>query len=64
MRSKVHVVFSPAGTTADDVIIERISMTPNDRPIVLVTNDQNLKRRAKGLGCQTISTNTFVQFSK
>lgn len=64
MRSKVHVVFSPAGKTADDVIIERISITPKDRPILLVTNDQNLKRRAKGLGCETISTNAFVQISK
>lgn len=64
MRSKVHVVFSPADKTADDVIIERIQVTPSDRPIVLVTNDQNLKRRAKGLGCETISTNSFVQFSQ
>lgn len=64
MRSKVHVVFSPAEKTADDVIVERISVTPADRPILLVTNDQNLKRRAQGLGCTTLSTNAFVNFSK
>jgi hypothetical protein len=64
MRSKVHVVFSPGDRTADDLIVERIQVTPSDRPIILVTNDENLKRRAKGLGCQTISTSAFVQFSR
>ena len=64
VRAKVHVVYSPEGTTADDVIIERIMVTPKDRPILLVTNDNNLKSRAKGLGCETLSTQSFVAFSK
>lgn len=64
IRAKVHVVYSPEGTTADDVIIERIMVTPKDRPILLVTNDNNLKSRAKGLGCETLSTQSFVAFSK
>lgn len=60
IQSKVHVVFSPAGTTADDVIIERIKVTPKDRPIVVVTSDRNLGARAKGLGCEVISSQAFV----
>lgn len=64
VQSKVHVVFSPSGVTADDVIIERIQVTPKERPIVVVTSDRNLAARARGLGCQTISSSSFVSVAK
>lgn len=64
IQSKVHVVYSPAGITADDVIIERIRVTPPERPIIVVTSDRNLAARARGLGCQTISSASFVSVAK
>lgn len=64
IQSKIHVVFSPAGISADDVIIERIRVTPIDCPILVVTSDRNLSARARGLGCQTISSNAFVSVAK
>ena len=64
IQSKVHVVFSPSGVTADDVIVERVQVTPIERPIIVVTSDQNLAARARGLGCQTISSASFVSVAK
>ena len=64
IQSKVHVVFSPTGVTADDIIIERIRVTPKDKPILVVTSDRNLAARAKGLGCETISSESFVEVAK
>lgn|GEM_PF-5037075 len=64
IQSKVHVVFSPTGVTADDVIIERIRVTPKEKPVLVVTSDRNLAARAKGLGCETISSASFVSVSK
>ncbi|MFN8016404.1 MAG: NYN domain-containing protein [Acidimicrobiia bacterium] len=64
VQSKVHVVYSPLDVTADDVIIERIRVTPMQRPILLVTSDKNLSARAKGLGCQVVGTAAFVDISK
>lgn len=60
VQSKVHVVFSPSGMSADDVIIERIKVTPLNKPILVVTSDKNLAARAKGLGCETIASAAFV----
>lgn len=64
VQSKVHVVYSPSGITADDVIVERIRVTPPDRPIVVVTSDKNLSARVKGLGCLAISSASFVEVAK
>lgn len=64
IQSKVHIVFSPAGVTADDVIIERIRVTPKEFPVLVVTSDRNLAARAKGLGCETISSQSFVNVAK
>ena len=64
IQSKVHVVFSPSGVTADDVIVERIRVTPRDKPVLVVTSDRNLAARAKGLGCEVISSASFVSVSK
>ena len=64
IQSKVHVVFSPSGVTADDIIIERVRVTPLERPIIVVTSDRNLGARAKGLGCQVISSKSFVSVAK
>lgn len=64
VHSKVHVVFSPAGTSADDVIVDRIKMTPIEKPILVVTSDNNLRSRVKGLGCESISSSAFISCAK
>jgi predicted RNA-binding protein with PIN domain len=64
VQSKVHVVYSPSGVTADDVIVERIRVTPLDRPMLIVTSDKNLAARVKGLGCLAISSSAFVNVAK
>jgi len=49
----VRVLFSPVGVIADDVIVDLVEAEPDGRGIVVVTDDQELRRRARG--CRSVS---------
>jgi predicted RNA-binding protein with PIN domain len=46
----VEVVFTDAGRTADDEIVVRTNAAPSDRPVVVVTSDNELRTRVTALG--------------
>jgi predicted RNA-binding protein with PIN domain len=46
----VEVVFTDAGRTADDEIVARANATPPERPVVVVTSDNELRDRVTALG--------------
>jgi predicted RNA-binding protein with PIN domain len=46
----VEVVFTDAGRTADDEIVVRANAAPPDRPVVVVTSDNELRSRVTALG--------------
>jgi predicted RNA-binding protein with PIN domain len=46
----VEVVFTDAGRTADDEIVARANAAPPERPVVVVTSDNELRARVTALG--------------
>jgi predicted RNA-binding protein with PIN domain len=46
----VEVVFTDAGRTADDEIVARTNATPPERPVVVVSSDNELRERVGVLG--------------
>jgi predicted RNA-binding protein with PIN domain len=49
--SNVRVDWSPAGVTADDVIVERIRQIAVATVVVVITDDRDVRRRVGDLGC-------------
>jgi hypothetical protein len=49
-RGPVEVVFTDAGRTADDEIVARTNAAPPERPVVVVTSDNELRSRVTTLG--------------
>jgi predicted RNA-binding protein with PIN domain len=43
-------VFTDAGSTAEDEIVTRTNAAPPERPVVVVTSDNELRSRAASLG--------------
>jgi predicted RNA-binding protein with PIN domain len=46
----VEVVFTDAGRTADDEIVARTNATPPERPVAVVSSDNELRERVGALG--------------
>jgi predicted RNA-binding protein with PIN domain len=50
----VEVVFTDAGRSADDEIVARALAAPSDRPVVVVTSDNELRARVTALGATIV----------
>jgi predicted RNA-binding protein with PIN domain len=48
--SGIGVVFTDAGRTADDEIVARVNAEPAERPVVVVSSDNEVRERAAALG--------------
>ena len=59
-RRRVSVAFSPAGVLADDVLVELVRAQPTDRPVVVVTNDQELRSRVRVLGANLVGSEQLL----
>ena len=59
-RRLARVVFSPAGVTADDVIRAEVAGTPADGPVVVVTNDQAIRRDVAAAGANLVTSDAFL----
>lgn len=59
-RRVVRVVYSPAGVIADDVIRDEVRRLPATRPVVVVTNDQEIVRDVRALGANTLTSDQFA----
>jgi YacP-like NYN domain len=63
-RHLARVAYSPAGVTADDVIRAEVTATPPDRPVVVVTNDQAVRRDVAAAGANILPSESFVAASR
>lgn len=54
----MDIVYT-AGETADDWIIKKVRQIPNPRVLVVVTDDQGLRRMVRGTGAKWVSTAEF-----
>jgi predicted RNA-binding protein with PIN domain len=59
-RRLARVAYSPTGVTADDVIRAEVTATAADRPVVVVTNDQAVRRDVAAAGANVLSSENFV----
>src|SRR6266581_4762076 len=46
----IGMVFTDAGRTADDEIVARVNAAPSERPVVVVSSDNELRERSAALG--------------
>jgi len=59
-RRIVRVVFSPDDVIADDVIRDEVRRLPATRPVVVVTNDQQIVRDVRAIGANTITSDQLL----
>ena len=56
----VRVRFSPAGVTADDVLLELVRAEPAGRPVMVVSSDVEVASGATGSGARAIPSATLL----
>jgi predicted RNA-binding protein with PIN domain len=59
-RRIVRVVFSPDDVIADDVIRDEVRRLPAARPVVVVTNDQQIVRDVRAIGANTLTSEQLL----
>ena len=59
-RRVIRVVYSPEGVIADDVIRDEVRRLPASRPVVVVTNDQEIVRDVRAMGANTMSSDQLL----
>jgi predicted RNA-binding protein with PIN domain len=59
-RRLVRVTWSDPGVTADDVIRAEVDRLPTTRPVVVVTDDNAVRRDAQAAGANLIRSGDFV----
>ena len=59
-RRRVSVRFSPAGVTADDVIVSWLTAEPLDQAVVVVTSDNAVREACDLLGAHLIHSAAFL----
>lgn len=62
-RRFVHVEFTPRDVIADDVIVERVSQLPVDRPVVVATDDQELRGRVQRKGANLLRAEQLLDLA-
>lgn len=60
VRRSIRVVYSPAGTSADDVIRAEVDLLADDSPVVVVTSDRQIVDDVKLVGANVIASNAFI----
>jgi predicted RNA-binding protein with PIN domain len=57
---RMHVEFSPPGVPADDVIVDLVAAIPADRPVIVATNDNEVRSGARRGGANVISSQQLL----
>ncbi|MFC4336801.1 NYN domain-containing protein [Salininema proteolyticum] len=57
----VRVLFSAKGRIADDVVVDLARAEPEGRPVVVVSNDQEVQERSRREGARIIPSMTLVK---
>jgi predicted RNA-binding protein with PIN domain len=63
VRRLARVSYSPADVSADDVLRAEVAATPPERPVVLVTNDQAVRRDVVAAGGNLIRSDAFLELA-
>lgn len=63
-RRLVRVRYSPAGVTADDVIRAEVAGVATSRPVVVVTDDGEVRRDTSAAGANLIGRAPFVELAR
>ncbi len=63
-RRRLRVEFSPAGVSADDVIVEMVGSLPAERPIVVATNDGEVRAGARAGGANVVSSQQLLAVAR
>lgn len=59
----LEIIYSPRGLTADDYLLEMLSVLSNTKAVTVVTSDGFLSHQAKSLGCQTMTIEKFLKWT-
>ena len=59
-RRRVSVQFSPAGVTADDMIVSWLTAEPLDQAVVVITSDNAVRKACDLLGAHLIHSDAFL----
>jgi predicted RNA-binding protein with PIN domain len=59
----VDVVFTDPGRTADDEIVARVNAAPPERPVVVVSSDNELRQRSAALGASVTRSTALLGLS-
>jgi len=59
-KGAIEIVYT-AGESADDWIIQAVRKASNPRIVVVVTNDQAIRRLIRGTGAKWIPTEEFLR---
>jgi predicted RNA-binding protein with PIN domain len=62
-QGEIHVAYT-SGETADDWISQYVRQTSNPRIVIVVTNDQGLRRLIRGTGAKSIGAEEFWRQAK
>ncbi len=62
-KGAIEIVYT-AGETADDWIIQAVRKAPNPRVVVVVTDDQAIRRLIRGTGAKWMPTQDFLKPDK
>jgi hypothetical protein len=60
VRRGVRVDFSPPGVKADDVIVELVGSLPTSQPVVVATNDGEVREGSRAGGANVISSDQLL----
>jgi predicted RNA-binding protein with PIN domain len=60
VRRGVRVEFSPPGVKADDVIVDLVEALPARQPVVVATNDGEVRQGARAGGANVISSDQLL----
>ena len=63
-RRQMRVEFSPPGVSADEVIVELVGSVPTDRPIVVATNDGEVREGSRAGGANVISSQQLLAVAR
>ena len=63
-RRNVRVVFSAAGQEADDVVVGEVIFRPDDVPVIVVSNDREVRAAAESEGATVLSADAMLQLMR
>ena len=60
----LEIIFTPRNMTADEFILEQLSVSRHPGQITVVTNDKSLRLNCHNLKAMTMSPKSFIRFLK